>query len=128
MAMMRRLTPLSLSWLLCWCAPLGPPYAFSQYYSFGRNKVQYTESEWQVLSTALFDTASTVRAIDLSGRELPWEPKSIAGTTTVDRVRYEGDYSLDVAQSVISTDPVFGTSGGAIGWTTAPPRLPWGFR
>jgi len=54
-----------------------------------------------------------VRAIDLSGRERPWESKSIAGTTTVDRFRYEGDYSLDVAQSAISTDPVFGTSGGA---------------
>jgi hypothetical protein len=74
-------------------------------FSFQIKEIQYVD--------ALFDTASVVRAIDLTGRERPWEPKSIAGVTSVDRFRYEGDYSLDIAQSAISTDPVFGTSGGA---------------
>ena len=62
---------------------------------------------------ALFDTASVVRAIDLTARERPWESRSITGVTTVDRFRYQGEYSLDIAQSAISTDPVFGTRGGA---------------
>lgn len=42
-----------------------------------------------------------------------WKPQSVAGDTTVRFAHYEGDYSLDIAQSVVSTDPVFGTSGGA---------------
>jgi len=32
---------------------------------------------------------------------------------TTERYRYEGTNSLDIAQSAISTDPVFGTSAGA---------------
>ncbi len=42
-----------------------------------------------------------------------WSPKSVAGDTSVHFVPYESDYSLDIAQSQVSTDPVFGTSGGA---------------
>ena len=59
------------------------------------------------------DTSTSVNLIDLYNKEKPWEPKSIAGTTEVKSFKYDGDYSLDIAQSAISTDPVFGTSGGA---------------
>ncbi|MFN0157438.1 MAG: BamA/TamA family outer membrane protein [Bacteroidota bacterium] len=59
-----------------------------------------------------FDSARTVRMIDLY-KEKPWESKSIAGVSEVKTFKYQGDYSLDIAQSAISTDPVFGTSGGA---------------
>ncbi len=59
------------------------------------------------------DTSTTVAMIDLYQKEKPWEAKSIAGFSEVQRYKYEGDYSLDIAQSAISTDPVFGTSGGA---------------
>ncbi len=62
---------------------------------------------------AIRDTATTVKLIDLYNREKPWEAKSIVGTSEVKSFKYQGDYSLDVAQSAISTDPVFGTSGGA---------------
>ncbi len=61
-----------------------------------------------------FDTLSTSRTIDLASREEPWKPKRIAGSTSLKRLRYAGEYSLDVAQSAISTDPVFGTTGGAV--------------
>ncbi len=61
-----------------------------------------------------FDTMSTSRTIDLASREEPWRPKRIAGLSSLQRLRYAGEYSLDVAQSAISTDPVFGTTGGAI--------------
>ncbi|HMK39203.1 MAG TPA: BamA/TamA family outer membrane protein, partial [Bacteroidota bacterium] len=62
----------------------------------------------------MLDTASDVRSIDLFRKEKPWEAKSLAGISEMKRLRYKGEYSLDVAQSAISTDPVFGTVGGAI--------------
>jgi Tol biopolymer transport system component len=65
-------------------------------------------------ANAVCDTSTTVRLVDLYQKEKPWEARSVAGVSEVRTFRYEGDYSLDVAQSAISTDPVFGTSGGAV--------------
>lgn len=62
---------------------------------------------------AVRDTATTVRLIDLYNKEKPWEAHSIAGTSEIKSYKYRGEYSLDFAQSAISTDPVFGTAGGA---------------
>lgn len=69
----------------------------------------------RVIENARFvaDTSSTVALIDLYNREKPWEAQSLAGSTEIKRYKYQGEYSLDIAQSAISTDPVFGTSGGA---------------
>lgn len=63
---------------------------------------------------AVLDTATDIRMIDLLDKEKPWEASTVAGVSELKRFRYQGDYSLDVAQSAISTDPVFGTNGGAI--------------
>ena len=62
---------------------------------------------------AVFDTSTAVRTLDLMDRARPWEAKMISAHSEVERFKYRGEYSLDVAQSAISTDPVFGTSGGA---------------
>ena len=62
---------------------------------------------------AVADTSTTVALIDLYNKEKTWEAKSIAGTSETKSYKYQGEYSLDIAQSAISTDPVFGTSGGA---------------
>lgn len=62
---------------------------------------------------AVYDTSTAMVTIDLYGKEKPWEAKSIAGVSEVRSLKYQGNYSLDIAQSAISTDPVFGTSGGA---------------
>ncbi len=62
---------------------------------------------------AVRDSATTVKLIDLFNKEKPWEASSIAGASEIKSFKYHGDYSLDFAQSAISTDPVFGTSGGA---------------
>jgi len=62
----------------------------------------------------ILDTASTRRPIDMFRKETPWEPGTLAGASEVKRLRYRGEYSLDVVESAISTDPVFGTVGGAI--------------
>ncbi len=69
----------------------------------------------RVIENARFvaDTSTTIALIDVYNREKPWEAKSLAGSTEIKRYKYQGEYSLDIAQSAISTDPVFGTSGGA---------------
>ncbi len=63
---------------------------------------------------AVIDTATDVRAIDLFDKGKPWELATVSGSSQLERYRYQGEYSLDFAQSAISTDPVFGTTGGAI--------------
>jgi hypothetical protein len=62
---------------------------------------------------AILDTATDVRTIDLFDKEKPWVAKTLPAVSELKRFRYKGQYSLDIAQSVISTDPVFGTAGGA---------------
>jgi len=61
----------------------------------------------------VLDTAKTIKSMDVAQHGSPWEPRSLSGENERERFRYQGEYSLDVAQSTISTDPVFGTSGGA---------------
>lgn len=48
---------------------------------------------------------------DHEGRH--WTVPALEEKTVVGKFDYEGDYQLDIAQSQISVDPVFGTSGGA---------------
>jgi outer membrane protein assembly factor BamA len=43
----------------------------------------------------------------------PWQPQRLEGSSIIGDRAYGGEYSLDVAQSQISTDPVYGTMGGA---------------
>jgi hypothetical protein len=64
-------------------------------------------------ASARIDTASAVITMPLPASVALWQPKSIATDTTVKFEQYQGEYSLDIAQSQVSTDPVFGTSGGA---------------
>jgi hypothetical protein len=62
----------------------------------------------------LFDTSATSYTFhtDMVGDR--WEPPSVAGESIIGRFDYRGIYQLDVAQSQVSADPVFGTSGGAV--------------
>jgi WD40 repeat protein len=59
------------------------------------------------------DTSEAVQYLSLSSTIASWQPRSIVADTTVKFEQYQGEYSLDIAQSQVSTDPVFGTSGGA---------------
>lgn len=54
---------------------------------------------------AIFDTSTTVRTLDLMDCTRPWEAAMLSAHSEVQRLKYRGDYSLDVAQSAISTDP-----------------------
>jgi hypothetical protein len=60
------------------------------------------------------DTSTDLRFVTLFDKQNPWELSSLSGSSELKRFRYQGDYTLDFAQSAISTDPVFGTSGGAV--------------
>jgi WD40 repeat protein len=42
-----------------------------------------------------------------------WIAQSLEADTSVHSMKYKGDYSLDIAQSEVGNDPVFGTTGGA---------------
>lgn len=59
------------------------------------------------------DTVTVIRPLALLRKDEPWDVPRLSGKSDTQRFRYEGEYSLDIAQSVISTDPVFGTRGGA---------------
>ncbi len=62
---------------------------------------------------ALYDSSRTIQALGVVPIEKPWQPNAVTATDSAQPPRYESDYSLDIAGSQISTDPVFGTAGGA---------------
>jgi len=62
---------------------------------------------------AMYDTSLVARAAAPPAPDTLWRPRSIHGTGELSELRYEHEYSLDVAHSEIVTDPVFGTYGGA---------------
>jgi Tol biopolymer transport system component len=62
---------------------------------------------------AILDTATASIAMNVATHDTPWTAANLSGEKEHERYRYRGEYSLDIAQSTISTDPVFGTAGGA---------------
>jgi len=62
---------------------------------------------------ALFDSSDVIRTFTFAEASEPWQPQSLEAEAGVEEFRYTGKYNLDIAQSQISTDPIFGTSGGA---------------
>ncbi|OGU46368.1 MAG: hypothetical protein A2X68_07555 [Ignavibacteria bacterium GWC2_56_12] len=58
---------------------------------------------------------SSVSRVPLPAPDRPgaWEAERLGNARRADAYRYTKDYSLDIAQSQISTDPIFGTTGGA---------------
>lgn len=79
--------------------------------------VAFEKSSFQIRSVenvfAAYDSSGDIRPVHIPFTQAAWVPRSVAGTTEEKSLRYTGEYSLDIAQSEISTDPVFGTQGGA---------------
>jgi Tol biopolymer transport system component len=61
----------------------------------------------------IYDSSTAIYNFESFSHDVPWTPNSLAGATERHSIKYKGDYSLDIAQSEIATDPVFGTAGGA---------------
>jgi hypothetical protein len=62
---------------------------------------------------ARFDRSLVLHRLDSFPRDSSWTTEKIDGVSQVNELKYVGHYTLDIAQSDIGTDPVFGTYGGA---------------
>ncbi len=71
-----------------------------QFYSVNMNKFNA-----KVDSTIFFD---------FNEIKDPWQPEKIVLDGIKDKLKYENEYTLDYAVSQVSTDPIYGTRGGAI--------------
>lgn len=60
------------------------------------------------------DSINLTVPVRTEGVRVHWFVSKIDGVKIKERYRYERDYTLDFAQSQISTNPVYGTFGGAI--------------
>lgn len=62
---------------------------------------------------SLFSNSNEVKDIKIPYTTQKWTTETMIANSETQRYKYVGEYSMDIAQSQISTDPVFGTSGGA---------------
>lgn len=60
-----------------------------------------------------YDSSAVIHSFAVLQDGQHWTVHGLEGEAVVERFDYEGDYQLDIAQSQISVDPVFGTAGGA---------------
>ncbi|MFH0989262.1 MAG: BamA/TamA family outer membrane protein [bacterium] len=62
---------------------------------------------------SIIDTTTSQHVIRYTMAGDPWTPRNIEAPSILADLLYKGDYTMDIAQSVVSTDPIFGTAGGA---------------
>lgn len=66
------------------------------------------------LNLTKMENDSTIIAMKFPSSVTKWNAKMYLGNTERKELKYEDKYTLDYAQSQVSTDPIFGTRGGAI--------------
>jgi len=74
-------------------------------FSFNIYKSRFDNPEIHTTETA---------AMNFDSIDVKWIEGSLKVNTEVEKADYEKEYTLDYAQSQITTDPVFGTRGGAV--------------
>lgn len=62
----------------------------------------------------IYDTSKVSKKIDYSTKGQNWDFAKIESNPKKNQLKYSKDYSLDIATSSISSDPVFGTNAGGI--------------
>ena len=62
---------------------------------------------------ARYEKSTIARSVFPSRVRTQWSTAKIEGVSEVNALKYARDYTLDIAQSQVATDPVFGTTGGA---------------
>lgn len=60
-----------------------------------------------------FEQADIIPKAPLSKSSSPWKFENIDSRYEKERVKYKKDYDLDIAQTQVTQDPIFGTAGGA---------------
>jgi len=68
---------------------------------------------WLENPAALFDRCPDTVQDSLPQQVASWRHERIDGISTIKEFKYKPKYNLDIAQSQITQDPIFGTSGGA---------------
>lgn len=81
---------------------------FSGFENFSFNLYKFALNKTQS------DTASTVNLEDIPSNVNQWKAQKIISEIERRNYKYDKEYTLDYAQSQISTDPIFGTRGGAV--------------
>ena len=61
---------------------------------------------------AMYDSSKTAETYCYAGRGAQWAAKEIQPSRVIGMHPYTRQYTLDIAQSIVSTDPIFGTTGG----------------
>jgi len=61
----------------------------------------------------VYDSSNAIYRLNFIVDKPVWQPQVVEGNAEEKSLKYTEEYSLDIAQSQISTDPVFGTAGGA---------------
>lgn len=77
--------------------------------AYDNSSVQIYNFDTGVTDDSLLRSAS----FSFSQTGIPWTEKKIEVDIAKEKLKYENKYTLDYAQSQVSTDPVYGTSGGA---------------
>ena len=73
-------------------------------YSFNIYKLDISETK----------NDTTVIAMSFPSFAERWNAELYSGNTEREELKYQNEYTLDYAQSEVSTDPIYGTRGGAI--------------
>ncbi|MEP7146908.1 MAG: BamA/TamA family outer membrane protein [bacterium] len=87
----------------------------------GKDKVVFSTFEKGSINIKLlrdiqqrYDSSKTMEKIDLSSKEENWTPKKIASVPKKNSLTYEKRFSLDIATTALTVDPVFGANTGGI--------------
>ena len=90
-----------------------PVYIDSAEIAFsGFEKFSFNLYKLNVKNTA-YDTAVKI-TMNFDSTDGKWEPSELKSGAERKKIKYHREYTLDYAQSQVSTDPVFGTMGGAV--------------
>ncbi|MCB2202118.1 hypothetical protein KQH51_04755 [bacterium] len=71
----------------------------------------YQDGAFQVYQMKLIDDPAPV-AQTIAPGIAQWAPKSISRKYSASSIKYDTDYSFDIAQSLVVYDPVYGSAGG----------------
>ncbi len=78
----------------------------------GFEKFSFNLYKYSLNATA--EKPSTEFSKDFPSKHSQWQADKIVSETERKKYQYDKEYTLDYAQSQISTDPIFGTRGGAV--------------
>jgi hypothetical protein len=77
-------------------------------FEFQRFQIRYLEN---VLDYK--ENAKTYQISSINRGAKPWQFENLKSEFQIEKMKYTKDYDLDIVQSQVSNDPIFGTSGGA---------------